>query len=183
VRTWHTLHVVTAPSSLRVPFPAVDSLAVDLLAVDLLAVGDPGRTRTVIAAILFLVALGIGLLVLAGWLVRSTRADPEVLAPLEVMGERSWRNADPVRQRRRLDEVRPDDAEPIDPMAPPPPADAEFDLGPKLAGFADFDDLLRNYGIVLEDASPDAVPEPLDDVPPPSSDPVTVEEPPTSERS
>jgi hypothetical protein len=138
---------------------------VPLLAVDLLAVGDPGRTRTVIAAILFLVAIGVGLLVLAGWLVRSTRVDPDVLAPLEVMGERSWRSADPVRQRRRLDEVRPDDAEPIDPMAPPPLTDAEFDLGPKLGGFADFDDLLREYGIHLDDAAPDQVATPLDEPP------------------
>jgi hypothetical protein len=138
---------------------------VPLLAVDLLAVGDPGRTRTVIAAILFLVAIGVGLLVLAGWLVRSTRVDPDVLAPLEVMGERSWRGADPVRQRRRLDEVRPDDAEPIDPMAPPPLTDGEFDLGPKLAGFADFDDLLREYGIHFEDAAPDQVATPLEEPP------------------
>lgn len=139
-----------------------------LVAVDLLAVGDPARTRTVFAAIAFLIAIGIGLLVLAGWLLRSTRIDPDVLAPLEVMGERSWRHADPVWQRRRLDELRPADADPLDPMAPPPVADAEFDLGPTLAGFDDFDDLLRQFGIQLDDASPDTVADPPIDEPAPS---------------
>lgn len=154
--TWHTLHAVHAVTApvLLLTFDAVPSA-------QLLAVGDPTRTRTVLAAIAFLVAIGIGLLVLAGWLVRSTRVDPEVLAPLEAMGERSWRKADPVWQRRRLDELRPEGAEPLDPMAPPPAADAEFDLGPSLAGFDDFDDLLRQFGIQLDDAAPDEVADPL----------------------
>lgn len=128
--------------------------AVDV-AVEMVAVGDSGSTRTVLAAIAFLVAIGIGLLVLAGWLIRATRADPEVLAPLEVMGEGSWRRADPVWQRRQLDEVRPSGAEPLDPMAAPPLLDAEFDLGPQLGDFSDFDDLLRTLGVDLGDAAPD----------------------------
>ncbi|MEX2626133.1 MAG: hypothetical protein WD225_04580 [Ilumatobacteraceae bacterium] len=135
---------------------AVDVVAVDVVAVEMFAVGDSGSTRTVLAAIAFLVAIGIGLLVLAGWLVRATRADPEVLAPLEVMGERSWRRADPVWQRRQLDEVRPSEAEPLEPMAAPPALDAEFDLGPQLGDFSDFDDLLRTLGVDLGDAAPAA---------------------------
>lgn len=119
----------------------------------LLAVDDPGRTRTVFAAIAFLVAIGVGLLVLAGWLVRSTRVDPEVLAPLEMMGERGWRSADPVLQRRRLDEVRPEGAEPLARMAPPPDADPEFERGPTLGDFSDFDDLLRGLGVELDEVA------------------------------
>ena len=60
---------------------------------------------------------------LAIWLFRLTRPDKELLAPLEVMGERKWRRADPVWQRRRLDEVRPDDAQPLQPSAAPPDFD------------------------------------------------------------
>lgn len=164
--TWHTSGVVLASISAPIVLTWTPAF---------LAVGDPGRTRTVLAAVLFLIAIGVGLLVLAGWLVRSTRVDPEVLAPLEVMGERSWRRADPVWQRRRLDEVRPTEAEPLDPMAPPPLADAEFDLGPRLGGFDDFDDLLRELGIHLEDTSPDDVAEPMDQLAPPVGEPVTVD--------
>lgn len=120
----------------------------------IVAVGDPGRTRTVYAAIAFLVALGVGLLVLAGWLIRSTRVDPEFLAPLELMGDRAWRSGDPVWQRRRLDEVRPVGAEPISRMAPPPLADPEFDRGPVVSDFSDFDDLLRELGVEVDDVGP-----------------------------
>jgi hypothetical protein len=165
--TWHTSGVVFA----SIPAPVVLAWAPVSL-----AVGDPGRTRTVLAAISFLIAIGVGLVVLAGWLLRSTRVDPEVLAPLEVMGERSWRRADPVWQRRRLDEVRPAEAEPLDPMAPPPLADAEFDLGPRLGGFDDFDDLLRELGIHLEDTSPDEAAEPMVELAPPTGEPVTVDD-------
>jgi hypothetical protein len=100
-------------------------------------VGDPGRTRAVYAAILFLVALGVVLIVVAVWLVRNTRVDPVVLGPLERMGERSWRRADPVFQRRQLDEVRPPGAVPLDPTAPPPAADDRFGTGPLVEGFDD----------------------------------------------
>lgn len=100
-------------------------------------VGDPGRTRAVYAAILFLVALGVVLIVVAVWLVRNTRVDPVVLGPLERMGERSWRRADPVFQRRQLDEVRPPGAVPLDPTAPPPATDDRFGTGPLVEGFDD----------------------------------------------
>lgn len=133
------------------PSPEVPDLV--SVGVELLAVGDPGRTRTVYAAIAFLVAIGVGLLVLAGWLVRSTRVDRELLAPLELMGERSWRAADPVWQRRRLDEVRPAGAEPLVRMAPPPDNDPEFERGPVLGDFSDFDDLLRDLGVDLDEVA------------------------------
>ena len=101
------------------------------------SVGDPEGTRTVTSIIVLLVALGLALVMVAVWLWRSTRPDPELLAPLEVMGERKWRRADPVWQRRRLDEVRPEDAKPLDPSAAPPELDEAFDAGPAASGFDD----------------------------------------------
>ena len=111
-------------------FPVLSSAA-------LVAVGDPDRDRTVYAAIVLLVALGVGMIMLAVWLLRNTRPDPEVLAPLERMGERKWRRADPVWQRRRLDEVRPGGADPLEPTSAPPATDAEFERGPQPIGFDD----------------------------------------------
>lgn len=87
--------------------------------------------------IALLVALGVGLMVLARWVYRRTRPDPALLAPLEVMGDRSWQRADTVWQRRRLDEVRPDGAEPLVRTVAPPVVDESFDRGPAAHGFDD----------------------------------------------
>jgi hypothetical protein len=53
---------------------------------------------------------------------------------------RKWRRADPVWQRRRLDEVRPDEAMPLQPSVAPPAFDAAFDDGPTVSGFDDLHD-------------------------------------------
>lgn len=119
------------------------------------AIGDPDGTRVVTSIIALLVALGLALAMLAVWLFRSTRPDPELLAPLEMMGERKWRRADPVWQRRRLDDLRPDDAEPLAPSAAPPDVDEAFDAGPSAPGFDDLHDV--------------ALAEFLSDLPPPTS--------------
>lgn len=103
----------------------------------LATIGDPDGTRTVTSIIALLVALGLGLAMLAVWLYRTTRPDPELLAPLEVMGDRKWRRADPVAQRRTLDAVRPKQARPLEPSAAPPVLDESFDAGPSAAGFDD----------------------------------------------
>lgn len=100
-------------------------------------IGDPDGTRTVTSIVALLVAMGLGLLLLAVWIFRSTRPDHELLAPLEVMGERSWRRGDPVWQRRRLDELRPDGAKPLAPSVAPPELDEAFDAGPTASGFDD----------------------------------------------
>jgi hypothetical protein len=100
-------------------------------------IGDPDSTRTVIAIIALLVVLGLALVMLAFWQRRTTRPDPEFLAPLEAMGERSWRRGDPVWQRRRLDEVRPETAVPLKKAALPPRLDESFDAGPSGSGFDD----------------------------------------------
>jgi hypothetical protein len=113
---------------------------------DASAIGDPDSTRTVYAIIALLVVIGLALFMLAFWLRRSTRPDPEFLAPLEVMGERSWRNGDPVWQRRRLDEVRPDGAVPLMRASLPPRIDESFDLAPSATGFEDLRDDDRALG-------------------------------------
>jgi hypothetical protein len=100
-------------------------------------VGDPEGTRTVTSLIALLVALGLGLVMLAVWLHRSTRPDPELLAPLEAMGDRKWRRADPVWQRRHLDALRPAGALPLEPSVAPPAVDEAFDRGPLATGFDD----------------------------------------------
>ena len=105
------------------------------------SVGDPEGTRTITSIVVLLAVLGVALLMLAIWLFRLTRPDKELLAPLEVMGERKWRRADPVWQRRRLDEVRPIDAQPLQPSAAPPDFDeAFFEHRPAAAGFDDLHD-------------------------------------------
>ena len=114
----------------------------------LATIGDPDGTRTVTSIVALLVALGLGLAMVAVWLHRTTRPDPELLAPLEAMGERKWRRADPVAQRRTLDAVRPEKARPLEPSVAPPKFDAAFDAGPTASGFDD----------LHADADPDADP-------------------------
>ena len=111
------------------------------------SVGDPEGTRTITSIVVLLAVIGIALVMLAWWLFRLTRPDKELLAPLEVMGERKWRRADPVWQRRRLDEVRPADAEPLQPSAAPPDFDeAFFEHRPAAAGFDDLHDAAHANG-------------------------------------
>ena len=109
----------------------------------LATIGDPEGTRTVTSIVVLLAALGVALLLLAVWIFRATRPDPELLAPLEAMGERAWRRADPVWQRRRLDELRPRGARPLTPSVAPPRVDEAFDAGPAAPGF---DDLRADEG-------------------------------------
>ena len=130
------------------------------------AVGDPEGTRAVTAIVALLVVLGILLVMVAVWLFRTTRPDPELLAPLEVMGDRSWRRGDPVWQRRRLDEVRPEGAEPLQPSAAPPELDEAFDLGPVASGFDDLHDDVDREQPVASPAAPSNEP-----APPPPADP------------
>ena len=107
------------------------------LAVVAATVGDRDGGQMITSIIALLLALGIGLLVLARWVHHRTRPDPALLAPLEVMGDRTWRKADGVWQRRRLDEVRPADAEPLTRTVAPPTVDEAFERGPTAQGFDD----------------------------------------------
>lgn len=106
----------------------------------LATIGDPDGTRTVTSIIALLVAIGLALLMVAVWLWRTTRPDPDLLAPLEMMGEGRWRRSDPVAQRRRLDAARPAGAKPLTPAVEPPRFDESFDAGPTASGFDDLGD-------------------------------------------
>jgi hypothetical protein len=99
------------------------------------AASDDARELWSIVAVL--IVLGIGLVILAVAVFRVTRPDRELLAPLEVMGRRKWRSADPVWQRRELDAVRPPGAEPLSPTRVRPVPLAGFDTGSTAPGFDD----------------------------------------------
>lgn len=92
------------------------------------------------AIIALITVLGLTLVMVAVWLFRTTRPDPELLAPLEAMSARKWRRGDPVWQRRRLDELRPEGSQPLAPSVAPPDIDEAFDLGPAGTGFDDLHD-------------------------------------------
>ena len=116
------------------------------------AAGDPGSSRLVYAMVIGLVLVGIAFIVLAVWLIRQTRYDLPVLAPLERMGDRDWRRqSDPATQRRILDEVRPEGAEPLRLESSPPSLDAEFELADRpVASMSD----LAPSGAEIRSATP-----------------------------
>lgn len=66
---------------------------------------------TVIGALML---VGVVLILIAAWLVRATKPEMELLAPLERMSDRSWRKLDPEVRRQELDSLRPDGARPVD---------------------------------------------------------------------
>ena len=104
-----------------------------------LAVGDISSTRTVYAVVLALVALGVVLLVIGVWIVRQTKPDPELLAPLERMADRSWRDQDPAQKRRTLDEARPYGAQPV--LREKRVPDVDEDFAQSKPSIGSFDDL------------------------------------------
>ncbi len=77
------------------------------------SVSDVTSTRKVYLLAAGLAALGVSLLIITVWFWRSTRPDPALLAPLEVMGERKFRNLDEFAQQDLLNSVRPEDAQPM----------------------------------------------------------------------
>jgi hypothetical protein len=106
----------------------------------------------VYAMVIGLAVIGVGLVLLGVWLVRQTRPDLEVLAPLERMGDGDWKKRDPSTQRRMLDEVRPDGARPLTPEPKPPPIDAEFEADHPVTSFSDL-----GPGLVAEHRDPTPV--------------------------
>ena len=58
--------------------------------------------------------------------------EDQLLAPLDRMADRTWRRSDPAGQRRLLDEVRPEGAEPLERHRPQPALDADFENDPEL---------------------------------------------------
>ncbi len=98
VPTWHNRGAVSER------FATVDGLT---RSVEQLAAGDPRATRVIYAIVIALIVVGVVLVVLAIWMIRRTRADPELLGPLERMSESKWRKSGPEARRALLDEVRP----------------------------------------------------------------------------
>ena len=72
-----------------------------------IAAGDPQSTRLVYALVIALILVGLLLVFLAVWMIHRTKADLELLGPLERMGDSKWRKRDLQRQQALLDEVRP----------------------------------------------------------------------------
>ncbi len=97
-------------------------------AVALVGAGDPASSRLVYSMVIGLVVIGVLLVVLGIWIIRQTRVDLDVLAPLERMGDSEWKKRDRSTQRRMLDEVRPEGARPLAPATQPPSLDDEFEL-------------------------------------------------------
>ena len=76
-------------------------------------VNDADSTRKVYLLAAGLAVLGVALVVVTVWFWRSTRHDPELLAPLEVMGGRRFKRLEGGVQREMLDRSRPAAAEPM----------------------------------------------------------------------
>jgi len=135
VNSCHNRSVVLLADSSPVAVPSVG--------VAVIAASDPEASRLVYSMVVGLALIGVALILLALWILRQTRSDLEVLAPLERMGDGDWKKRDPSTQRRMLDEVRPDGARPLTREPMQPAIDAEFeqddhpvasfcDLGPGL---------------------------------------------------
>ena len=102
------------------------------------AVDSAAETGAIYGVVAALVLIGIALAVLAVWLIRQTRPESELLAPLERMHDRSWRKQEPAQMRRDLDEVRPTHARPVARGRNVPEIDDEFAQSqPRLATFDD----------------------------------------------
>jgi hypothetical protein len=119
--------------------------------------GDPSSSRIVYGIVVALAVIGVALVVVAVWVFRQTRIDPELLAPLETMSDRRWRKLDPASQRRMLDEERPEGAEPLHPATSAPAPDEEFAAGGRpVEGFDD----LRSVPFDGDTWAPSAIGEP-----------------------
>ena len=118
------------------------------------AVADSAaETSEIYGVVAALGLIGIALAVLALWLIRQTRPESELLAPLERMHDRSWRKQEPAQMRRDLDEVRPTHARPVARGRKVPDIDDEFAQSqPRLATF---DDLTVQHVSGIRDESSD----------------------------
>lgn len=75
--------------------------------IDTRSVGDTGSSAVVLVVAVALVAAGVALTGITVWFWRSTRPDPEALAPLVVMSSKRWRLGSPIERRQALDVARP----------------------------------------------------------------------------
>jgi hypothetical protein len=93
---------------------------------------DASSRNVIVALVVVLVALGVSMLLVTIWLVRSTRPDRALLTRLEVMGTREWKESSTLVRQQRLDAVPVADAKDPTPgggVARPELADEEEDVG------------------------------------------------------
>jgi hypothetical protein len=117
------------------------------------SINDADSTRKVYLLAAGLAALGIVLIAMTVWFWRSTRHDPELLAPLETMGSRRFRKMDDGSKRQLLDAVRPADAKPMrwGVVRGSATAEPEVDLGAiRHAAVSDYNDLREPAVPVIE---------------------------------
>ncbi len=128
------------------------------------SINDTASTRRIQLMAGGLAVLGIGLIGVTVWFWRSTRPDPESLAPLEMMGRRRWRRLDTIEQRHRLDDVRAhlnDDAAEAarETVAPLPVAEAVPEPAPApVAASPSSPDVAVPAAVVAGGAEPDDKP-------------------------
>ncbi len=117
------------------------------------SINDADSTRKVYMLAAGLAALGIVLIAMTVWFWRSTRHDPELLAPLETLGSRRFRKMDDGSKRQLLDAVRPADAKPMrwGVVRGSATAEPEIDLGAiRHAAVSDYNDLREPAVPVIE---------------------------------
>ncbi len=74
-------------------------------------VGDPTAARLVLLIVITLVVLGLALIAVAVWLIRSTRVDPPEMAVLELMTTHAYLSADTEERERMIERVLAEMAE------------------------------------------------------------------------
>src|SRR4051794_9091312 len=118
---------------------------------------DPTNERLIYLSAAGLVLIGLALLIgTIIWWHRGRQEHP-VLAPLEVMGSRSWEKAPEGERRRRLDSVRVHGVEPQhEEVVRPDPVDLQALVRSVPQAFDD----LREPGIVVVEPAEEAVEEP-----------------------
>ncbi len=74
-------------------------------------VGDPTAARLVLLIVITLVVVGLALIAVAVWLIRSTRVDPPEMAVLELMTTHAYLSADTEERERMIERVLAEMAE------------------------------------------------------------------------
>lgn len=74
-------------------------------------VGDPTAARLVLLIVITLVVVGLALIAVAVWLIRSTRVDPPEMAVLELMTTHAYLSADTEERERMIERVLADIAD------------------------------------------------------------------------
>ena len=87
--------------------PAMKLLSVRAAGVLADTINDANSTRKVYLLAAGLAVLGLALIAITVWFWRSTRHDPELLGPLEVLGDRKFRRLEGSEQRDVLDKTSP----------------------------------------------------------------------------